>query len=333
MMGLFTRRKKSTPPSPALPDAQRLKVGLIGVGVMGQHHARLLSGIPEAKLAGIADLNDKKAGELASQYGSRGFPSPDGFPADTRAVVLATPTPTHYAMAKALLEKGLHVFVEKPLTEKVEQAEELIHLAQSKGLVLQVGHIERFNPAVMEMAKHAQDPVFIQADRLGPFDPRVAHVGVVLDLMIHDLDIVLSLVKDKVVKLDAVGGKVFSAHEDIAKVTLHFSRGCRADLTASRASLKKFRKIRVFQKDAYMSLDYGDKSLQIVRKKDGPLKSVLDLSVSHPKIEIKDALEAELKHFISCVQEGKTPLVSGSHGRDALELALEVRREMKIHSL
>jgi predicted dehydrogenase len=199
--------------------------------------------------------------------------------------------------------------------------------------VLQVGHIERFNPAVMEMARHAKDPVFIQADRLGPFDPRVAHVGVVLDLMIHDLDIVLSLVKDKVVKLDAVGGKVFSDHEDIAKVTLHFSRGCRADLSASRASLKKFRKIRVFQKDAYMSLDYGDKSLQVVRKKDGPLKSVLDLSVGHPKIEVRDALESELKHFIACVQEGKPPLVSGAHGRDALELALEVRREMKLHSL
>jgi predicted dehydrogenase len=300
---------------------------------MGQHHARLLSRIPEAKLVGIADLNEKKAGELAAQYGAAGHASPLSFPPDVRAVVVATPTPTHYPVAKSLLEKGLHVFVEKPLTEKVEQAEELIALAQSKGLVLQVGHIERFNPGVAEMVKHANDPVFIQADRLGPFDPRVAHVGVVLDLMIHDLDIVLALMRDKVVSLDAVGGKIFSDHEDIAKVTLRFSRGGRADLSASRASLKKFRKIRVFQKDAYMSLDYADKSLQIVRKKDGPLKSVLDLSVNHPKVEPRDALESELKHFISCVQEGKSPLVSGSHGRDALELALEVRREMKIHSL
>lgn len=326
-------KKKAPPPPPPLPDAQRLPMGLIGVGVMGQHHARLLGRIPEAKLLAISDLNLEKASQLAAAHGAVGVSSPDQFPSAVRAAVLAAPTPAHYPLAKSLLERGLHVFVEKPLTEKVEQAEELIGLAQSKGLVLQVGHIERFNPAVMEMAKHAQDPAFIQADRLGPFDPRVAHVGVVLDLMIHDLDIVLALMRDKVVKLDSVGGKIFSDHEDIAKVTLHFSRGGRADLTASRASLKKFRKIRVFQKDAYMSLDYGDKSLQIVRKKDGPLKSVLDLSVNTPKIEVRDALESELKHFIACVREGKTPLVSGQHGRDALELALEVRREMKVHSL
>jgi predicted dehydrogenase len=328
---LFGRQKIAAVPS--LPDADRLKIGLIGVGVMGQHHARLLSGIPEARLLGIADMNRLRAEELAGKHGTKGFSSPDEFPADICAVVLATPTPTHYGLAKSLLQKGLHVFVEKPLTEKVEEAEELIALAQERGLVLQVGHIERFNPAVMEMARQAKDPVFIQSDRLGPFDPRVAHVGVVLDLMIHDLDIVLSLVKDKVVRLDAVGGRIFSEHEDIAKVTLHFSRGCRADLSASRASLKKFRKIRVFQKDAYLSLDYGDKSLQVVRKKDGPLRNVLDLSVGHPKIEIRDALESELKHFIACVKEGKTPLVSGQHGRDALELALEVRRAMNLHSL
>lgn len=332
-MGLFTRFKKTPSAPPPLPDAQRLRLGLVGVGVMGQHHARLLGRIPEAKLVAIADLNVQKASELAAGHGAVGVPSPDQFPPEVRAVVVAAPTPAHYPIAKTLLEKGLHVFVEKPLTEKVEQAEELIALAQSKNLVLQVGHIERFNPAVMEMAKHAQDPVFIQADRLGPYDPRVAHVGVVLDLMIHDLDIVLALMRDKVVKLDAVGGQIFSAHEDIAKVTLHFSRGGRADISASRASLKKFRKIRVFQKDAYMSLDYGDKSLQIVRKKDGPLKSVLDLSVSNPKIEVRDALESELKHFIACVKEGKAPLVTGGHGRDALELALEVRRAMKVHSL
>lgn len=333
MIRRLFRKPAPAPSAGPLPDAERLPVGLAGVGVMGQHHARLLSGIPEAKLAGIADLNRAKADELAAKYGAQGFASIEAFPPEVQAVVLATPTPAHYEMAKALLSRGRHVFVEKPLTEKVEQAEELIALAQNKGLVLQVGHIERFNPAVQEMVRHANDPAFIQADRLGPFDPRVAHVGVVLDLMIHDLDIVLALMRDKVTGLDAVGGRIFSDHEDIAKVTLRFSRGGRADLTASRASLKKHRKIRVFQKDAYMSLDYADKSLQIVRKKDGPLRSVLDLSVHHPKIEVRDALESELKHFISCVKGGKAPIVSGQHGRDALELALEVRRAMKVHAL
>jgi predicted dehydrogenase len=325
--------KKAPPPPPPLPDSERLPVALVGVGSMGRHHARLLSGIRRAKLLGIVDRDLPRAQALADQYGAPAFSALDQIPAEVAAVVVATPTPSHYDVAKALLSHGRHVFVEKPLTERVEQAEELIELAQSKGLVLQVGHIERFNPAVMELARQAKDPVFIQADRLGPFDARVAHVGVVLDLMIHDIDIVLSLVKDKVVRLDAVGGKVFSGHEDIAKVTLHFSRGCRADLTASRASIKRHRKIRVFQKDAYLSLDYSDKSLQVVRKKDGPLTTVLDLSVDHPKIEIKDALESELTHFISCVQEGKAPLVTGQHGRDALELALEIRRAMAVHSL
>jgi predicted dehydrogenase len=300
---------------------------------MGRHHARLLAGIPEARLAGIADRDLGRAETLAREHGTAPFASPDSFPPEVKAVVIATPTPTHHEVARALLSRGLHVFVEKPFTERVEQAEELIALAQAKGVVLQVGHIERFNPAVMEMAKLAKDPVFIQAERLGPYDPRVSHVGVVLDLMIHDLDIVLSLVKDTVVRLDAVGGRLFSDHEDIAKATLYFSRGCRADLTASRVSLKKQRKIRVFQKDAYLSLDYSDKSLQVVRKKEGPLKSVLDLSVSRPKIEPRDALETELRHFIRCVKEGRAPLVGGRHGRDALELALEILREMKVHSL
>ncbi|MBL0350819.1 MAG: Gfo/Idh/MocA family oxidoreductase [Elusimicrobia bacterium] len=231
------------------------------------------------------------------------------------------------------MNRGWHCFIEKPLTERVEDAEEIIELARQKNLVLQVGHIERFNPAVVEMARQAKDPLFIEASRLGPFDPRVAHVGVVLDLMIHDIDIVLALAQDKVVRLDAVGGRVLSAHEDIVKATLFFSRGCRADISASRVSLKKFRKIRVFQKDAYLSLDYSERSLKIYRKKKDEIKSLLDIAVQRPRLEKKDPLESELRHFLQCVREGKAPLVSGSHGRDALELALEIRRSLRLHSL
>ncbi|MBI4396577.1 MAG: gfo/Idh/MocA family oxidoreductase, partial [Elusimicrobia bacterium] len=169
--------------------------------------------------------------------------------------------------------------------------------------------------------------------RLGPYDPRVSHVGVVLDLMIHDLDIVLALVRDKVVRLDAVGGKVLSDHEDIVKVTLHFSRGCRADISASRVSLSKFRKIRVFQKDAYISLDYSERSLKICRKKKPQPRSLLDISIQQPRVEKKDPLDHELRHFVQCVREGKPPLVGGQHGRDALELALEIRKTMQLHTL
>jgi predicted dehydrogenase len=329
-MKLFARTSPVVPAS--VPDAERIPIGLVGVGRMGGYHARLLASIPQAKLVGIADMNLPRARELAAQYGAAAFSSADEFPASTKAVVIATPTPTHYPLAKTFLDRGWHCFVEKPLTEQVSEAEDLIDLAQRKGLVLQVGHIERFNPAVVEMARQAQNPLFIEVSRLGPFDPRVAHVGVVLDLMIHDLDIVLALTQDKVVRLDAVGGRVLSQHEDIVKATLHFSRGCRADISASRVSLKKFRKIRVFQNDAYMSLDYSDRSLKIYRKKTAEVKSLLDIGLQRPRLPKNDPLETELRHFLSCVREGKTPLVSGQHGRDALELALEIRRALVLHS-
>ncbi|HRY30704.1 MAG TPA: Gfo/Idh/MocA family oxidoreductase [Elusimicrobiota bacterium] len=330
---LFSRKKTPVPPRPVLPDAERLAVGIVGVGHLGQHHVRLLAGIPEAKLVGITDLNMDRARSLAVQHGTRAFERAEDFLPQVKAVVIATPTPTHHALAKKFLQAGHHCFVEKPLTERVAEAEEVIALARANNLVLQVGHVERFNPAVEEMIRRAQNPLFIEANRLGPYDPRVAHVSVVLDLMIHDIDIVLAMVKDKVVKFDAVGAKVFSDQEDIVKVTLHFSRGCRADLSASRVSLQRFRKIRVFQKDAYMSLDYSERSLKVYRKKSAVIRNLLDVAVEHPKLEKKDPLESELKHFVQCVKDGKPPLVGGEHGRDALELALEIRRAAQVHSL
>jgi predicted dehydrogenase len=242
---------------------------------MGRHHARILSTLPPARLVGIADPDRARASALADAAPHPGLRVRRSIPADTRAVVIAAPTPFHHRLTKEFLERGWHCFVEKPLTERVEDAEEVIALARSKNLILQVGHIERFNPAVMEMARQAKDPLFIEASRLGPFDPRVAHVSVVLDLMIHDIDIVLALTQDKVVRLDAVGGSVLSGQEDIVKATLFFSRGCRADLVASRVSVKKFRKIRVFQKDAYMSLDYSDRSLKIHRKRRPEVRSLV----------------------------------------------------------
>jgi predicted dehydrogenase len=331
-MGFFSSKKPVAAEAP-VPEGERVSVGVVGVGNMGRHHARLLSGLPVARLVGVADPDLSRAQALAKEHRTHAFARAEEFPADTRAVIIAAPTPTHFPLAKSFLNRGWHCFIEKPLTERVEDAEEIIELARQKNLVLQVGHIERFNPAVVEMARQAKDPLFIEASRLGPFDPRVAHVGVVLDLMIHDIDIVLALAQDKVVRLDAVGGRVLSAHEDIVKATLFFSRGCRADISASRVSLKKFRKIRVFQKDAYLSLDYSERSLKIYRKKKDEIKSLLDIAVQRPRLEKKDPLESELRHFLQCVRDGKAPLVSGSHGRDALELALEIRRSLRLHSL
>jgi predicted dehydrogenase len=220
--------------------------------------------------------------------------------------------------------------VEKPFTSSVPEAEELIQLAQQKNLVLQVGHVERFNPAIVAARPYIKQPKFIEVNRLGPYDPRTSHIGVVLDLMIHDLDMVLSLVSDRVVSVEAHGAKVLSEHEDIAKVRLKFSGGCVADISASRISIDKYRKIRVFQPDSYLSVDYAGKSLKIYRKKTAVVKGLGDIEVLKPKLKEDEPLYFELDHFLSCVREGKRPAVSGEHGRDALELAFEVLKNLQL---
>ena len=308
-----------------------INVGVVGVGHLGQHHVKHLAAMPDARLAGVFDVNEKQAVDIAGRHGTSIFPSLESMAEACDAVTIAVPTPVHHAVAKFFLSRGRHCLVEKPLTMSVDEAEDLIELAQSKGLVLQVGHIERFNPAVVEMGKHVKKPAFIEVSRLGPYDPRVSHVGVVLDLMIHDLDIILSLVGEPVVRLDAIGGKVISQHEDIVKATLYFEGGCRADLSASRVTIKKYRKIRVFQPDSYLSLDYSERSLKIFRRKPREFKSLRDIEVLRPRLEKYDPLQRELSHFVHCVANGKTPLVSGEHGRDALELALEILKNMSLH--
>ena len=308
-----------------------MKIGVIGVGHLGQHHVKHLAVMPEAQLVGLFDTNARQAAEVAVRNDTRVFPTMEELANACEAVTIAVPTPLHHNVARYFLGRGIHAFVEKPLTQTVQEAEELIELAQKNGLILQVGHIERFNPAVVEMTKYVKNPAFIEVSRLGPYDPRVSHVGVVLDLMIHDLDIILSMINEPVVSLDAVGGKVISEHEDIVKATLHFKGGCRADLSASRVTLKKYRKIRVFQPDAYLSLDYSERSLKIFRKKGPQLKSLLDIEVLRPRLKKVDPLQSELSHFLQCIRTGKTPLVSGEHGRDALDLALEIVKNMKLH--
>ncbi len=307
------------------------RIGVVGVGHLGQHHVKHLANIPEAQLMGVFDMNADQAGKIAERHKTRVYHSINEMADDCQAVTIAVPTPAHADVAKFFLGKGIHCLVEKPLTSSLEEAEQLIDLARERRLVLQVGHIERFNPAVREMAKYVNKPAFIEVSRLGPYDPRVSHVGVVLDLMIHDLDIILSMVNEPIVRLDAVGGKVISNHEDIVKATLYFKGGCRADLSASRVTLKQYRKIRVFQPDSYISLDYSDRSLKIFRKRGPVLKSLMDIDVIRPRLKKEDPLEQELIHFLQCVKTGRAPLVSGEHGRDALELAFEILAKMSLH--
>lgn len=309
-----------------------IKAGVVGVGHLGQHHVKHLSRMPGVDFRGVYDVSPEQAAKIAKAYGVPVLDSLEAVANACDAVTIAVPTPSHFRVAQFFLSQGVHCLVEKPLTATISEAEKLIELAQTKGIILQVGHIERFNPAVAEMVKHVNKPAFIEVSRLGPFDPRVAHVGVVLDLMIHDLDIILSMVNEPVIRLDAVGGKVISDHEDIVKATLYFQGGCRADLSASRVTLKKYRKIRVFQPDAYLSLDYSERSLKIFRRKGPVFRSLKDIQRVRPRLEKADALQKELVHFVSCVENGTEPLVSGEHGRNALELALEILKNMSLHN-
>jgi predicted dehydrogenase len=298
---------------------------------MGQYHIRHLLHMPGAVLAGLADSDTARCQTLAKKSKCRAFLRAEDLLDTVDAVVIATPTSTHYSVGRLFLEAGVACLIEKPLTATVEDAEKLIALSESKGTVLQVGHIERFNPAVTEAQKFIRDPQFIEVNRLGPYDPRVAEIGVVLDLMIHDLDIVLFLVGDEVARVEAFGARVLSNHEDIAKVRIHFKKGCIADLSASRVSIERYRRIRVFQKDAYLSLDYAAPHLKIYRKKKPVIKGLRDIEILKPKLSGKDPLRSELEHFLNCVRDRKTPLVSGRHGRDALALARMVLDNLKVH--
>ena len=306
-------------------------MAVIGVGNLGQHHARIYSGIEGVELVGIADSNEKRLEKISSLYNTKGVLIFKELLDKIDAASVVTPTTLHYSVAKEILQKGIHCFIEKPITTKLDEAEELIRISAAKNTVLQVGHIERFNSAVVGIRKYLKDPKFIEADRLGPYDPRVSDVGVVLDLMIHDLDIVLTLVKSKVKSLEAYGASVFSKHEDIVKVRLRFENGCVADLTASRATAGKFRRLRIFQPDMYIYADYKIQRLRIYRKKFPNPKSMDDIEILSPKIERVEPLKQELLHFIECIREGKKPKVSGQHGRDALELALEILKQLKKH--
>ncbi|MDD5132318.1 MAG: Gfo/Idh/MocA family oxidoreductase [bacterium] len=306
-----------------------LRMGVIGIGHLGVHHARIVSSLPEVELVGICDINEPQVRKIARQYKTAAYTDYRQLLAKVDAVSIAVPTPLHYQIAKDFINAQVHCLIEKPITPDLAEAEELLALVKEKNLILQVGHIERFNPAVLESQKYINEPKFIEANRLGPYDPRVAHISVVLDLMIHDIDIVLYLVQDRIVSIDAVGAKVLSSFEDIANARIRFAHGCVANISASRVSLKKFRKIRIFQKDSYLSLDYAKPGLKIYQKKKEDVTSLKDIKIVYPRLVKLEPLAEELKHFVNCVREGRKPQVTGEHGRDALEIALEIMRKIK----
>lgn len=296
------------------------RVGVAGVGAIGRNHARIYSELENADLVAIYDIDQERAAEMASEFGGEVAGSLEDFVRMVDLASVSTPTVTHREIGSALLEAGRHVLIEKPIADTLDDAEALIDLAHRKGCVLQVGHIERFNPVMAQLESRLSDAKFIESHRLSPFPKRSLDIGVVLDLMIHDLEIILHLVDSPVASVDAVGVPVLTRREDIANARVKFENGCVANVTASRISPERMRKIRVFQSDAYLSLDYQDQSGWIYRR-DG-----IEIKREEVEVEKDEPLKCELAAFVDCATQGQSPKVSGEHGAAALDLALEITR-------
>jgi predicted dehydrogenase len=297
-----------------------LSMGVAGVGAIGQNHARVLASLPGVKLAAVFDTDPARAAEIAGKYGAQPVTTLADLAAAAEAVTIATPTVAHYDTAKFLLERDRHVLIEKPITDNTEQARELVELAAARRRVLQVGHIERFNPVLSHLEQSLSAPRFIEAHRLSPFPNRSIDIGVVLDLMIHDLEIILHLVKSPIASIDAVGIPVLTRREDIANARLRFENGCVANVTASRISPEKLRKLRVFQGDAYLSLDYQEQQGKIFRLGPG------GIAIEEVTVEKDEPLKLELAAFANCARHGHQPKVGGQQAADALALAIEITR-------
>lgn len=293
-------------------------MAVIGAGKLGLRHAERYGKMPGVELVGVCDVRADRAEHAAKLCGSRPFTDYRELTGLVDAASIVVPSPDHHAVSRPFLEKGVHLLIEKPLTTNLADADDLLRLAEKHKCLVQVGHIERFNSAIRAMKSVIKNPRFIEAHRLGPYDPRVADTGVTLDLMIHDLDIVLDLVGTQIQSVDAAGAAILSATEDIANARIRFEGGCVANLTASRVTPEVVRRIRIFQDDAYLSLDYVNQEAQIYTRENG--------RIHHNRIDIAkaDALQEELSDFVRCVRSGERPLVSGEVARRALEVALNV---------
>ena len=345
--------------APRPPISDKLKVAVVGAGSLGKEHARIYSELASGSVlefVGVCDSNPETARRVAERHRVRVFASVAEAASASDALSVATPTSTHFELAKELLTAGKHVLVEKPMTDTTESAAELVRLAQQRNCVLQVGHVERFNPVFKYLESVATEPRFIETHRLSPYPARSTDIGVVLDLMIHDLDVVLAFVKSAVTSVDAVGIPVLSKSEDIANARLRFANGCVANLTVSRISPERMRKIRVFSGGAltsYISLDYraqegfiyrvareGEEESSLLKKllraKDSIIVSEFagKRIVREPvPINKEEPLKLELQHFIECVRERRAPAVSGESAKKALDLAFEITRQIRADGL
>lgn len=308
---------------------RKVKVGVVGVGYLGRYHAMKYDQLPNADLVGVVDVDRQVAERVAKELSTIPYNDHRQFINKVDAVSIAVPTKDHHSVAMDFLKNGVDVLVEKPITKTIDQADELVELAREKGAILQVGHLERFNAAVMALEDMIDEPMFIESHRLAPFKERGTDIDVILDLMIHDIDIILSLVGSEVVTINAVGVPVISDKVDIANARITFKSGCVANVTSSRITTEQTRKIRIFQRNAYVSLDYANQKIIFCKR-------IEEEGLPRPRIDYeeinvtkKDALEEELGAFIGSVISRKEPVVTGSDGRMALDVALKVQKEAR----
>ena len=307
----------------------RLRVGVIGVGHLGQHHARIYSILPNTNLIAVQDLDKTRGQLIAKRYRVTLCARVEDLLSQVDAVSVAVPTSAHYPVVKTCLQAGLHVLVEKPITSTIEEGQELVQLAKEKQVILQVGHIERFNPVVDVARSYINEPGFLECHRLGPFQPRGTDVDVVLDLMIHDLDMVLSFNLGVPQQVEAVGMPVFTENIDIANARIEFSRGCVANLTASRVSTGRLRKLRVFQPDCYLSIDYQAREA-IIHQRVGDPNHESTICTQSLRGEDDEPLRRELSSFVNAAKNGTESLVPGEQGVASLELACRVLDAIRV---
>jgi predicted dehydrogenase len=323
-----------------------IKIGVLGAGHLGKIHIRLLKEITRFELVGIYDANPEAAAAAEKEFGVRAFASIDELLELVEAVDIVTPTITHYECASKAIKRSKHIFIEKPVTNTIEEAKSLRGLSREANVHVQVGHVERFNPAFLAARDYCSQPMFIETHRLAQFNPRGTDVSVVLDLMIHDIDIILSVVKSNIKRISASGVAVVSESPDIANARIEFDNGCVANLTASRISMKNMRKSRFFQKDAYISVDFLDKKVDVIRLKNvvgeaDPLAVTIDLGkdkgtkqiyFENPNISPTNAIKMELEAFADSIISNTTPPVSIDDGYKALDVAYKIIEKMKLTS-
>lgn len=321
------------------------RIGVAGVGSLGYHHARLLASLPGVRASGVFDVRTEHAAQVAEGFGVPAFPSLDALLDVSDALVVAVPTEAHEAVACEALRRGIHVLVEKPLAQSLEAADRILAAGVDGGALVQVGHVERFNPVVVAATEYLDEPLFIESHRMSPFSVRSTDVAVVLDLMIHDVDLVMQIVGKPIVEVAAVGVPVLSGNVDIANARLTFEGGAVANLTASRVSLERMRKLRIFQRSGYISLDLAERRGEFLRLRDALPGLSGDASEHGIRAENLgdiveriplagdggEALAGELESFRDTIRSGRTPAVSGREGRDALAVTLTIQERIEAH--